>query len=679
MTDGQFFDMFEKRLASGATISEFGSRSQWLRLNYALETYHLAEFCPLVNIRWIFRHIRMVVDGSAAPRKDVIRNDIETLDRIRTIAASYKIPRQKIIKNTIHDRIRNDINAWQQIINEVLNSTEKIRGSLLREALTFANDETKILIKKHVYEIKNPNRLPPVALKAYQKASKKQKGHKGATTDVRKQVAQERKEKIHQLYIERHGEDTDKIPMGEFRMLESIISRETALKRREQERAHAAMIQQIKNEAEMIAAHVVRLHLNNQQKAYLQKCFGVARFCFNWAYDEWIAARERGEKVFASQLQEQFLSINKEQFPWTYEVTHFAKSTGFDAFDRAQYDYFKGLGFPQRKRHGLGLGSLHYIVTGDRKDPILLDYNPNGYHVDSSKASRKRQYLFVPGLGYVKMMEKLRFRGLVSSVTIRHRSDGHYYASLNVHLTAGEWERTHKGSGIQIDTPVGIDLGLKDFAILSNGLCIDSREVSESLYQQKRQLQKQIYKYKEQHPRQTTERLRRLQWQLGKVRSRMSHQREDYLHKVTSALAYTFKNICIENLNVNDMIKDGRVQAGDLLEASFYRFRELMEEKCAAMGHRLHIADKFLPSTRTCSSCGCIQESLPLKQRTFHCPDCGLTIDRDLNAAINLSKLIGLDEPNLRAVDKGVVAAVLQASGITTHQTAEEKQAGLQT
>ena len=679
MTEGQFYDMFEKRLASGASITEFGSRTQWLRLNYTLEAYYLAEFCPLVNIRLIFKHIRMVVDGAVAPRKDVIRADIETLDKIRAIAANYKIPRQKIIKNNIHDRIRNDINAWQQMINEVLNSTEKIRGSLLREALMFANDETKVLIKKHDYEIKNPNKLPPEELEAYQKASKKQKGRKSATTDVRKQVAQEHKEKIHQLYIERHGKDTDKIPIGEFRMLESIISRETAMKRREQERAHAAMIQQLKNEAEMIASHVVRLHLNNQQKAYLQKCFGVARFCYNWAYDQWIAARERGEKVFASQLQEQFHAINKEQYPWTYEVTHYAKSTGFDAFDRAQYAFFKGMGFPQRKRHGLGFGSLHYIVTGDRKDPVLLDYNPNGPHADSSKTSRKRQYLFVPGLGYVKMMEKLRFRGLVSSVTICYRPDGHYYASLNVHLSVGEWERTHRGNGIKIDTPIGIDLGIKDFAILSNGLCIDSRDVNESLYQQKRQLQKEIYKYKELHPQYTTNRLRALQWQLCKVRSHMARQREDYLHKVTSALAYTFKNICIENLNVADMIKDGRVRPGDVLEASFYRFRELMEEKCAAAGHRLHVADKFFPSTRACSSCGCIQDALPLKQRTFHCPDCGLTIDRDLNAAINLSKLIGLDEPNLRSVDKSVVAAVLQASGITTHQTAEEKQAGLQT
>lgn len=679
MTDKQFFDMFEKRLISGATLKEYGNQKQWTRLVYALEVHRLSELFPLVNPRFIFRQIHMVCEQAVAPKKEVLAKDMDVLEILRSINKTILLPAPPKFAKSQHDRIREQVKRWQLMIKELLDSSEIASETQHKQAFRYATDEVKEQMRQHDEEIRHPLGNQPSIYDAYKQARRKQKYNRGASTEVRKQAHAILEEQIHQLYIERHGKDSDHIPLEERRELMAIISQQTAERRREEYRISADIRQQIKVGAALSASHKIRLCLNNQQKSYIQKCFGVARFCFNWAYDQWIAARERGESVFSSQLEEQFNAINKEQYPWTYEVTSFAKKSGFDAFERAQSAFFKGLGFPQRKRHGLGLGSLHYVVNDKRKDPFLLDYNPHLPGANPESASRKRQYMFVPGLGYVKMMEKLRFRGLLSSVTISLNADGHYYASLLVHMPEGEWQRTHKGSGIHIDAPVGIDLGLKDFAILSNGLCIDSRKVSESLYQQKRQLQKQIYKYKEQHPRQTTTRLRRLQWKLCKVRSRMSHQREDYLHKVTSALAYTFKNICIENLNVNDMIKDGRVQAGDILEASFYRFRELMEEKCAAAGHRLHIADKFLPSTRTCSSCGCIQEPLPLKQRIFHCPDCGLTIDRDLNAAINLSKLIGLDEPNLRAVDKSVVAAVLQASGITTHQTAEEKQAGLQT
>lgn len=679
MTEAQFFDTFEKRLNSGATLSEYGNKQQWIRLVYALEAYRLSENCPLVNLRLIFRQIRMICEHTSAPTKSVISKDIEALGILRVMAKSYHLPSPPKFSNPVHDRLRDQVKAWQLMINELLDSNKPTNDTQRKQALHFATDEAKELVRQHEEKLKRPAEKAPTTYSVYKEARKKQKYNRGASPEVRKLARAMLEEQIHQLYTERHGHDAARIPLEERRELMDVISRQTAERKREAYRMSAEERRLIKENASLSASHKIRLCLNNQQKSYLQKCFGVSRFCYNWAYDKWIAARERGETVFANQLEEQFNAINKEQYPWTYQVTAFAKKTGFDAFECAQSAFIKGGGFPQRKRHGLGLGSLHFVVTGNRIDPPLLDYNPNSPDMNSNTASRKRQYLFVPGLGYVKMMEKLRFRGLLTSVTIKRHADGHYYASLLVHLPEGEWQRTHKGGGINIDTPIGIDLGLKDFAILSNGICIDSRDVSEKLYQKKRQLQKSIYRYKELHPQCTTARLRRLSWQLGKVRSRMSRQREDFLHKVTSVLAYTFRNISIENLNIKDMIVDGRVRPGDVLESSFYRFRELMQQKCDAAGHRLHIADKFLPSTRTCSRCGCIQEPLPLSQRTFHCNDCGLDIDRDLNAAINLAKLIGLDDPNLRSVDKGVVSAVMQASGITTHQTAEEKQAGLQT
>ena len=121
------------------------------------------------------------------------------------------------------------------------------------------------------------------------------------------------------------------------------------------------------------------------------------------------------------------------------------------------------------------------------------------------------------------------------------------------------------------------------------------------------------------------------------------------------------------------------VSASSIIQACFYKFRLLMEQKMNIRGHNLNIADKYLPTTRVCSVCGCIGPKMPLHERIFHCEDCGAVIDRDINAAINLAKLIGLGESNFHTSDKGRLIAALQASGVILHQEVWKKQAGLQT
>lgn len=507
-------------------------------------------------------------------------------------------------------------------------------------------------------------------LAAYKKAIKKQRKRGQADAETRRRVSIEKEEKVHQLYRERHGHDTDRIPQKERIELYAEVRKATEERRRQEERDRSAKVKQQKQKADLLAVHKVRLHLNNAQKAYLRKCFGIARFCFNWAYDQWEAANRSGERVFADELTARFNAICKEQYPWTYEVTNFAKKTGFMAFDRAQQKMFDGGGPPQRKRYKLGTGSLHFVVTGKRKEPPLSDNNPD---LPNSKPSKKRQYLFIPGLGYVKMMERLRFDGLLSSACVKLESDGHYYAVLNVYITRDEWKRTHRSSNITISEPLGIDVGIRDLAILSNGLCIDKHQVNERLRDRKQQLQLAIKSRKLAHPGHTSKKQKRLSWQLAKVKAKMNRQREDYYHKVSSVLANIFENICMENLNISTMIQNGEIPSHLLKEAALYRFRELMEQKAKAADHHLHLADKAYESTNICSRCGHKEPNLPLRQRIFRCTECGAEIDRDLNAAINLAKLIGMDEPNHRTAANGVTAALLTRKGISSHQATKGK------
>lgn len=726
MTQDQFLSILGKRIAHGLNPDGAPRNEHYERMLLISMTLRVKEACPLVSFRKILR-MAFLNKYLVQPRKDQMKAVMDFYPLLMATMDGHKLPFDSSL-NLKQNNIMESFTERNALIEKALDVDQPLTKDEMKEVYNYATDEAKAAIRerqrmeKTVKTMKKKmkeeeekalrtaaatelreklaNSPSSVAeekineqkkkltayekaaeqmkerreqLSAYEAAVKKQKRSKGADSETRSKVHAELEEKIHQLYIKRHGEDTDKIPVNEYRLLQAIVHRDTEEQKRQEERDRAERLRLLKEEAVMTVCHQVRLHLNNEQKAYLQKCFGIARFCFNWAYDEWMKARERGERPFASDIQAQFMAINKEQYPWTYEVTHYAKQTGFKAFEKAVNAFFNGNGFPQRKRRKLGTGSLQYVVTGERKDPPLLDFNPD---IPNSQPSKKRQYLFVPGLGYVKMMEKKRFEGLLTSVTIRLKADGHYYASLLIHLPPGEWENKHHYHGIVINKPTGIDLGVKDLAILSNGLCIDKRPEDERLHRRKKELQKAIYHRHELHPDRTSNTERRLRWQLGKVNARIGRQRTDYIHKVTSALAYTFNNICMENLNVADMIKDGKAASGRILDAGFYRFRELMEEKMAAAGHELHVADKFFPSTRTCSQCGCVQEPMSLDQRKFVCPDCGLTIDRDLNAAINLAKLIGLDEPNFRAADKGAIAAILLMSGVTTHQATEEKQVG---
>lgn len=420
--------------------------------------------------------------------------------------------------------------------------------------------------------------------------------------------------------------------------------------------------------------HKIRLSPNRKQQTYLLKCFGTTRFVYNWLVDEWERLRSEGERPTAIDVSKRFNAIAQVEFPWSYKTTHYAKSTAFRAFENAFARFIKTGDRPQHKKHGLNTGSLHY-PKGDRKQPILLDSNPD---IPNATPSKKHQYLYVPGLGYIKMMERLRFDGMLTSIIVKRESDGRYYAVLRVYVDREEWQRTHKRKyDIQtIDNPIGIDLGISSLAILSNGLCVDSPPKNERLAEEKKELQKAISLRKKLHPSHTSKKQKRMARQLASVKAKMCRKRDDYHHKVTSALAYTCRNISMENLNVTDMIRDGKLPPHLILEAALYQFRNLMEQKMTMAGHHLHLAEKGYPSSEICSHCGHQVEEMPLSKRIFRCPKCGYQIDRDLNAAVNLKKLIGLDESETDLADKGVLTEVLTRNGVGTHQTREVKQAG---
>ena len=639
MTDEEFIIALGMRIVNGFLIVSLSDEPQWKMLNYILEAIRLKAKFANRDMRTILSAVHKADNG----RKPTA----STLDTYTTFY-------EKMVK-----MIGSDVEWPRPEHNRKINGIAHVLLENMPQEETEEEEETPVDLAK-------PKAAAPVRQSYGLAFSRRIK--KNQDKETRTKAASELDRKVHDIYRTRHGHDTKHIPMDEYREISAIIHKESLAEKRAEEKAYAAELAQLRGELPFVAVHKVRLFPNNVQKTHLKKCFGVARFCYNWAYDTWKSEREKGNLLDAEQLQAKFNEIAKDQYPFTYEVTHFAKQTGFKAFDASLTALMDHRGFPNRKKHGIGFGSLTYITTGKRKTPYICDFNPD---IPGSLPSKKRQYLLIPTFGYVKMAEKLRFDGLMTMVTIKLESDGNYYAAIKVYISQEEWKKKHKNVKHPSAEPLGIDLGVADLAILSNGLKIESRPEDEKLNAKKKDLQKSISRLHELHPQHTSKNQRKLQWQLANVKSKIKMQRLDYIHKVTSALAYHYNNISMEHLNVENMIQKG-ITSGRIIDATFYQFRKLMEQKSGLAGHALHIADRFFPSTRTCSVCGCIGDKVPLNVRTFHCKDCGATIDRDINAAINLAKLIGLDEPNFQSADKDAIAAVLQANGIIAYQEDKE-------
>lgn len=183
---------------------------------------------------------------------------------------------------------------------------------------------------------------------------------------------------------------------------------------------------------------------------------------------------------------------------------------------------------------------------------------------------------------------------------------------------------------------VGIDLGIKEFATLSDGIVIDNPKYL-------RENQSKISRIQKYMSRKTkgSNRWHKNRLKIARLHNKVSNRRLWFLHNLTTYLVNNYDTICIEDLNVSGMVKNHKL-ASSISDASFSLFRTLLEYKCEWYGKTLSVIDRFYPSSKTCSNCGWKKDDLSLSDRTFACGNCGIKIDRDLNAAINIKRM-GVD------------------------------------
>lgn len=634
-TPDEYLTVLETMLLNDKDISVLSDSPHWEAYTLTMIAAYLKQQYIYLDEKEILSNVFLMIKGYPPTETKVISLFVFYNTLVKHIR--FRMPPMPEVDEQKFETLNFTLKSVNQDIKDIVDS-----GNLR----LFANK--KKLMRKVGVDIR---RQIEIAL------SKPQKKRQPQTNEER--LAKKRG------YNRKYYAERQRMTMEEYRQYQREQHIITLERKREEAKRENDRRAKFKQSNPEIVVHKVRLEVNNKIREYLIKCFGVARFCYNWALEEWLSARERGERIFTNELMVRFNDIAMSKYPFTYEVNSWAKKTGFERFEYALDHFIMTGAMPQHKRRKLGLGSYHYLIGRDRKlHPILMDYNPD---VPGSKSSKKRQYLYIPTVGYAKMMERLRFDGMLTSVTIKLESDGHFYACLQVYINQDEWKSKHLIADKPIKDPIGIDLGVKDFAILSNGMKLNDSRKDKQLYQRKRYLQKAINRCELK-----SKRRKELKWKLAHTRAKIGDRYTDFLHKVTSVIAYNCSHVAMEHLNIHTMIQEGRA-SGRIQQAAFYKTRVLMEQKMVLAGHTLHIADKFFPSTRTCSVCGCIGPEVPLDQRTFHCADCGAEMDRDLNAAINLARLLGLGKP-YKPADSLRLSAVLQKNGISVSETEAGKQ-----
>ncbi|MCX7255786.1 MAG: RNA-guided endonuclease TnpB family protein [Polaromonas sp.] len=362
----------------------------------------------------------------------------------------------------------------------------------------------------------------------------------------------------------------------------------------------------------MLIAHKIALKPNNAQATYFTRAAGTARFAYNWALDEWQKQYDAWKldntqsKPSQMALRRQLNSIKGEQFPWMLEVTKNAPQMATIQLGQAFHNFFAGrTNYPKRRKKGV---HDRFSLSNDQ------------FSVDASR-------IRIPHLGWVRMREALRFTGKIMSATVSRVADK-WFVSIAVDtpddLPLAKAE--NQGS-------VGVDLGIKTLATLSTGERIPGPKAHKALLCCLQRLSRGLSRKVK-----GSQNRKKARMKLARLHARISNIRKNALHQLTTDLTRRFHTIGIEDLNVRGMLKNRRLSRA-VSDMGFFEFRRQLEYKAEQRGGVAVVADRWYPSSKTCSHCGHKLETLPLSVRQWTCPACNTTHDRDVNAALNLRNM----------------------------------------
>jgi putative transposase len=348
-----------------------------------------------------------------------------------------------------------------------------------------------------------------------------------------------------------------------------------------------------------------RLEPNNTQKVLINKTLGCCRFLYNQMLEERQSKYKLKDKS-KCKTEKQY----KKEFDFLREVDSISLQQTRIDLTSAYSNFFRKI--RQKQKVSLRFKSKH-----NPKHSYRTLSSDNAIRIENNK-------IRLPKLGFVKFKKSREIEGKIKSVTISKSVLGKYCISV---LCETEIQYLPK-----LDTAIGIDLGIKDFCITSNSDFISNPKYLRKSEAKLKRIQRVLSKRKKGSNRRVKQ-----QKKLFKIHEKIRNQRLDFLHKLSTKLVSENQVICLEDLSVKNMVKN-HCLAKSISDCSWSKFVELLKYKSGWYGREVIRIDRFFPSSKTCSNCGNIKTALGLKDREYCCSSCGITIDRDYNASLNILK-----------------------------------------
>lgn len=361
----------------------------------------------------------------------------------------------------------------------------------------------------------------------------------------------------------------------------------------------------------MFKAYKFQLNPTQEQIVSINNHIGCSRFIYNWGLNKKSKAYSNNQtKLSCFDLCNQLTQLKKqEEFKWLNEVSSQILQMSLRNLDNAYTSYFKKYSkFPKFKSKKQSYKSYQY---------------PQGVHLKSN-------LIYLPKVGWVLFYKSREIIGKIKTVTVSKTPTNKYFVSI----LCDNFLPIPESKSIQNSTTVGIDLGIKYLAVTSDGEVFENQKHFSKLQKRLRVEQRNLSRRFKKGVEEQSKSYQKQKLIVAKLHEKITNQRLDNLHKISTYLVNRYDTICIEDLNVSEMLSNPKL-AKHIQDCGWRTFRELLKYKCQEKGKNLIVIGRFEPSSKRCNSCGHINQ-ISLSDRIFNCSCCNILIERDLNAARNI-------------------------------------------
>ena len=406
----------------------------------------------------------------------------------------------------------------------------------------------------------------------------------------------------------------------------------------------------------MIRAYRYRLYPSDDQKVMLAKHFGSCRFVWNYFLDlnnRRYAETGKGSS-FKQMCKELTLLKKEDEYLWLKEVNSQSLQQSLLHLETAYRRFFRKLG----------------------EEPVFKGKHKRKSFTVTQRFSIKDNRLMIPNFREpIRMFKHRDFDGEVRSITISQEPSGKYHASILVY----EQDPDILQMPVAGESAVGVDMGIKAFATLSDGIQIQKPKHIAQSEKKLVKAQRRLSRKKKGSHNRMKQRVR-----VARIQEHIANQRKDFLNRVSDVLTRAYDTIAVEDLSLKDMMNGNHRRAKAVADAGWYSFKMMLKTKASQRGKNFTEIGRYEPSTKMCSSCGHVKSQMKLTERRFVCDECGYTNDRDVNAAINIRRFALISEGvptesgELTPVDRrtsalkllareGIRASVLVEAGSPVH------------